>query len=206
MIRTLSGFLGLPSDWDLLPWPHAAWVREESDPAADVLVGYSMGGRLALRELLSVRFRAAVIVSAGLNLEDEGERRERRAADETWARRFESGEAWPELMADWDAQPVFAGHHVGRSERDYDRRRLARELRENSPGAMEPLGPRLAEIVAPVLWVAGERDGRYVEIGKAATERLAGAELWVCPGAGHRVPWEQPEAFVARLRDFLDMH
>jgi pimeloyl-ACP methyl ester carboxylesterase len=32
---------------------------------------------------------------------------------------------------------------------------------------------------------------------------LPSAELWVCPNAGHRVPWEQPQAFAARLREFV---
>ena len=79
VIRTLSGFLVLPSDWDFLPWPH--------DPREGrFLIGYSMGGRLALRMLETQRFEKAVIISAGLNAPDEA----RRARDEEWARRFES--------------------------------------------------------------------------------------------------------------------
>jgi 2-succinyl-6-hydroxy-2,4-cyclohexadiene-1-carboxylate synthase len=66
--------------------------------------------------------------------------------------------------------------------------------------------PRLESIETPLLWIAGERDAKYVEIARAAVARLPHAELWICPDAGHRVPWEQPESFVARLRDFLDLH
>lgn len=190
MIRTLSGFLGLPSDWDFLPWPH-------SPDEGDVLLGYSMGGRLALRLLEAQRFRAAVIVSAGLNAPDE----ERRQRDEEWARRFESDD-WPSLMRDWNAQPVFGGHAIARREEDYDRAELARQLREWSPAALPP--PRLESISTPVLWVAGQRDAKYVEIAKRAVARLPHAESWICPDAGHRVPWEQPEAFVARMRDFFN--
>jgi 2-succinyl-6-hydroxy-2,4-cyclohexadiene-1-carboxylate synthase len=192
VIRTLSGFLGLPSDWDFLPWPH--------DPShGDVLLGYSMGGRLALQLLESQHFRAAIIVSAGLNAPDE----ERRLRDEAWARRFES-EDWASLMRDWNAQPVFGGHVIDRQERDYDRAELARQIRESSPAVLPP--PRLESIETPVLWIAGERDAKYVEIGRRAVQRLPDAELWICPDAGHRVPWEQPELFVARLRAFLDLH
>ena len=192
VIRTLSGFLGLPADWDFLPWPH-------SPSEGDVLLGYSMGGRLALRLLEVRRFRAAVIVSAGLNAPDE----DRRRRDEAWAARFERDD-WPALMRDWNAQPVFGGHVLERREEDYDRSELARQLREYSPAVLPP--PRLESIETPVLWVAGERDAKYVEIGKAAAARLPNAELWICPDAGHRVPWEQPEAFVGRLRAFLDLH
>jgi 2-succinyl-6-hydroxy-2,4-cyclohexadiene-1-carboxylate synthase len=191
VIRTFSGFLGLSTDWDFLPWPH-------SPAAGDVLLGYSMGGRLALQLLEQGRFKKAVIVSAGLNAPDE----ERRARDEQWARRFES-EEWTSLMRDWSAQPVFGGHTLERRERDYDRRELARQLREWSPAVLPP--PRLESIETPVLWIAGERDAKYAEIAKAAVARLPHAELWICPNAGHRVPWEQPELFVRRLRLFLEL-
>lgn len=192
MIRTLSGFLGLPSDWDFLPWPH-------SPSDGDVLLGYSMGGRLALRLLESQRFRCAIIVSAGLNAPDES----RRERDEEWARRFE-GEEWTSLMRDWNAQPVFGGHVLDRREADYDRRELARQLREYSPAVLPP--PRLERIDTPLLWIAGSLDRRYTEIAKYAVSRLPNAELWICPNAGHRVPWEQPELFVSRLREFLELH
>lgn len=191
VIRTLSGFLGLPSDWDFLPWPH--------DPSrGDVLLGYSMGGRLALQLLEQQRFRAAIVVSAGLNAPDE----ERRQRDDAWARRFES-EEWSSLMRDWNAQPVFGGHTLPRREEDYDRAELARQLRESSPAVLPP--PKLESIETPLLWIAGERDAKYVEIARRAVERLPRAELWICPDAGHRVPWEQPDAFVGRLRAFLEL-
>ncbi len=192
VIRTLPGFLGLDSDFDFLPWPHSAFE-------GDVLLGYSMGGRLALRLLEERPFRCAIIVSAALNMPDD----ERRERDEAWARRFES-EEWPSLMRDWNAQPVFGGHVIERREENYDRVELARQLREWSPAVLPP--PRLESIETPVLWIAGEHDSKYVEIAKTAVGRLPHAELWICPDAGHRVPWEQTEAFVARLRAFLDLH
>lgn len=158
-----------------------------------------MGGRLALQLLERQRFEKAIIVSAGLNAPDDA----RRIRDEEWAQRFEHDE-WSSLMRDWNAQPVFGGHALSRDEGDYDRRELARQLREWSPAVLPP--PSLESIDTPVLWIAGERDAKYVEIARRAVARLPHAELWICPDAGHRVPWEQPDAFVQRLRDFLDLH
>lgn len=198
MIRTLPGFLGLPGDWDFLPWPHEPYAAGAAS-ADDVLIGYSMGGRLALHILERETFAKAVIVSAGLNAPDP----ERLARDEAWARRFETGE-WSSLMRDWHAQPVFGGHVVERREEDFDRGELARQLREWSPAVLPP--PRLEAIETPILWVAGARDTRYAEVARTAVARLPHAELWICPDAGHRVPWEQPDALVERLRLFLDLH
>jgi len=189
-LTVLPGFLGLPSDFDFLP-------RTEED----VLVGYSMGGRLAL-QLLETRgadFASAVIISAGLNAPDEA----RKVRDEEWARRFAS-EEWSSLMRAWNAQEVFGGHFVTRREEDFDRAELARQLREYSPAVLPP--PRLESIETRILWVAGERDAKYAGIAKRAVERLPNAELWICPDAGHRLPWEQPDLLVERLRTFLRLH
>lgn len=192
VLTIFNGFLGLDRDWDFL---------RDVETSERVLLGYSMGGRLALQALLEGRtYDRAVIVSAGLNLEDG--RDERRARDEAWARRFES-DPWDEVMRDWNAQPVFGGHVVDRFERDYARHELARQLRESSPGVLPPLAPRLHEIAIPILWIAGERDPAYVEVGRRAVRLVPNAELWICPGAGHRVPWEQPRAFRDRLRAFV---
>jgi 2-succinyl-6-hydroxy-2,4-cyclohexadiene-1-carboxylate synthase len=209
VIWCLHGFLGLPRDWDFLPFPHRAvnlfddgLAELEEAKEDDVLLGYSMGGRLALRELLTRRFRKAIIVSSGLNLEEK--REQRQADDDAWARRFESDEPWWSLMKDWNTQPVFAGHEQPRNEQDFDRKQLAAALREWSSGRLEPLAPRLKEIDVPVLWIAGERDVKYVIEGSRAVSLLPRGELWVCPRAGHRVPWERPEAFLARLRPFVE--
>src|ERR1041385_1856831 len=127
VITFFGGFLGVDRDWD--------FMRDIETPER-VLLGYSMGGRLALQALIEgANFDRAVIVSAGLNLE-EG-RDERRARVDAWAKRFES-DPWDDVMRDWNAQPVFGGHVLPRFESDYDRHELARQLRENSPGVRPP--------------------------------------------------------------------
>lgn len=205
MIWALHGFLGRSSDWDFLPFPHRAPSLFSGESLAmlcdaerdDILLGYSMGGRLALRILLERRFRKAVIVSAGVTPGNE----ERRLADEAWAQRFET-EEWSSLMNAWNAQAVFGGHVVPRKEEDYDRHALARALREWSAAVLPPVD--VAKIRTPILWVAGERDARYVGEAKRAAALSPKGELWICPGAGHRVPWEQREAFVRRLRAWIE--
>jgi 2-succinyl-6-hydroxy-2,4-cyclohexadiene-1-carboxylate synthase len=203
VLTALHGFLGLPSDWDFLK--KAGFAVETPPlstvpPAGDVLLGYSMGGRLALHALLSgATYRRAVIVSAGLGIEDRVAREERQQTDERWARMFEK-QPWPRVMNEWNIQPVFGGHVMKREELDFDRRELARQLREWSPGVLPSVAWRLQEIRVPVLWIAGEKDAKYIAEGERAVSRLPDAELWICPGAGHRVPWEQPERFVERLQ------
>lgn len=188
VITCLHGFLGLPSDWDFLR--DAGFEIEtpllDAIPArGDVLLGYSMGGRLALRMLGG--YERAVIVSARVSAPEPGR--------PDWSGRFES-EDWGTLMRDWNAQPIFGGHVMPRDERDFDRRELVRQLREWAPVAFE------GEIAVPTLFVAGERDLKYVGEASLVVDRWPLAEAWICPGAAHRVPWEQPARFIERLRAF----
>ncbi|HUP65485.1 MAG TPA: alpha/beta fold hydrolase [Thermoanaerobaculia bacterium] len=234
MIWALHGFLGNAADWnpfrEQLEAASGAELRAvnlfdrplaEETPArwavrftrsvrnldsSPILLGYSLGGRLALHALLEQPrlFSAAIIVSAGLGVEGEAERQKRRVVDDSWAARFESDD-WSSVIESWNAQPVFGGSGalLPRQESDFDRQALTTALRWWSPAVQEPLGARLPEIETPILWIAGERDATYAEQGRRAVELLPRAELWIAPDAGHRVPWDVPEEFTARVGGFL---
>lgn len=206
MITALHGFLGLPSDWEFL---RAAGFELETPSldavpqSGDTLLGYSLGGRMALHALVrGSAYRRAVIVSANLGIEEEDARVARRRADEHWARRFET-QQWDSLMRDWNAQPLFGGHAMPRDEGDFDRAVLAHQLRDLSPAVLPAVAEKLRWITIPTLWIAGERDPKYIAEAERAVALLPNAQSWICPGAAHRVPWEQPERFVRKLREFV---
>ena len=83
-------------------------ARGEEHPP--VLVGYSMGGRLALHALLedSEAWSGAMIVSAHPGLQDEGERILRMAADAEWAGKALTA-PWVEFLEQWESQSVLQG-------------------------------------------------------------------------------------------------
>lgn len=198
MITCLHGFLGNPRDWDFL---RDAGFEIETPPLdaipphGDILLGYSLGGRLALQALLArANYKRAILVSTGLGIEDESARVARRASDEAWAQRFES-EDFDSVMADWNAQPVLAGPSLPRRREDFD----PRALREWSSGALPPVASRLHELTIPTLWIAGARDSKYVAEAKRGAS-LAGGQIAIVDDAGHRVPWEATEAFIQLLK------
>jgi 2-succinyl-6-hydroxy-2,4-cyclohexadiene-1-carboxylate synthase len=202
VITCLHGFLGNPRDWDFL---RDAGFAIETPPLdaipnhGDILLGYSLGGRLALQALLAgANYRRAILVSTGLGLEDEELRAARRTSDETWAQRFES-EDFETVIAAWNAQPVLAGPALARTREDYD----PRALREWSSGALPPVASRLHELTLPTLWIAGARDTKYVAEAKRAASLAKHARVAILENAGHRVPWEQPSKFIRILGALL---
>jgi 2-succinyl-6-hydroxy-2,4-cyclohexadiene-1-carboxylate synthase len=47
--------------------------------------------------------------------------------------------------------------------------------------------------------VAGERDGKFVALGRRLAAALPDAELVIVPGAGHGLPREAPEAVAEAI-------
>jgi 2-succinyl-6-hydroxy-2,4-cyclohexadiene-1-carboxylate synthase len=190
------------------PIDFASCVADVAGLAAGrfALAGYSMGGRLALHVALAHPDRVSrlVLVSATGGIEDPAERARRRAADEALA-------AWmePRLMTEvadrWGAQPLFAGQApevaaAARADRlRNDPRHLAASLRGIGTGAMEPLWDRLAELAMPVAVLAGERDEKFVALGRRLAGALPRGEFVIVAGAGHALALEAPAAVAAAI-------
>jgi 2-succinyl-6-hydroxy-2,4-cyclohexadiene-1-carboxylate synthase len=174
-----------------------------------VLLGYSMGGRLALRTALDHpgAVRALILVGATAGIEDAPEREARRLADEALADRLERI-GLDEFLQEWLAMDMFAGLADWARFDDQRRRNtaegLAQSLRHAGTGTMAPLWDRLQELHLPVLCVTGERDERY---GALARRLVAGigahAAHVVIPGAGHAAHLEQPDATIAAVLGWL---
>jgi 2-succinyl-6-hydroxy-2,4-cyclohexadiene-1-carboxylate synthase len=188
----------------------ATWTFEErlgEVPAGGALVGYSMGGRLALHAALRNpgRTAALALVGASPGIEDPDEREARRRADEELAAWIEQ-HTIEEVVDRWEAQPVFAtqSDRLRAQQRpgrlSHDPRQLATLLRSAGQGALEPVWDRLPELACPVLLIAGELDDRYAEAAQRMAGRLPDARVRLVPGAGHAPHLEAP-LLVAELLD-----
>lgn len=166
-----------------------------------VLIGYSMGGRLALHALLEGGpWDAAVIISANPGIRDAHEAAARRSSDTVWATQALTL-SWADFIAKWNAQSLLGG--AMRDEREdgkliQRRREIARSFIDWSVGSQQPLWDRLEEIRIPVLWIAGENDVKFSEIASEAAKLSERFEVALAPGSGHRVPWEN-EAWLAEM-------
>ncbi len=197
-----------------------AWILgflSDAEAPRCALVGYSMGGRLALCLALNYpeRFRALVLESASPGLRTHEARAQRRAADEQLAARLEAiaddTKAFRAFLEEWFAQPFFAGMARDRARLDaliarrmrHDPRRLAAALRGMGQGVQTDLWDRLSKHTIPTLAIVGEEDRKYVGIAEAMHEACPFIAVKIVPGCGHNVHFENPDGYTNALRDFL---
>ena len=187
-------------------------VLDEMGLERAAVVGYSMGGRLALYLALRYpeRWTGVFLESASPGLKSAQERAARRAADEEKARRLETGD-FEAFLRDWYEQPLFAP--LARNEellcRTVEARRandppeLARSLLGMGTGVQPSLWEELAGLRGPTLAVAGELDEKFVGISRRMAALGPRVETAIVPGAGHTVHAEAPERYSALLQDLL---
>jgi 2-succinyl-6-hydroxy-2,4-cyclohexadiene-1-carboxylate synthase len=177
-----------------------------ASPERFALCGYSLGGRVALHVALAAPERVVRLVLIGVNpgIEDEGERATRRRSDRTLAEDLERG-PYEEFIERWRTQPLFAADppKVGALAREDQRRNrpdaLAAAMQGLGAGEMQPLWDRLPELAMPVTVLVGERDAKFLALGRRMVGLLPAGELVVVPG-GHGLPLENPAAIVEALR------
>lgn len=175
-----------------------------------VYVGYSMGGRLALRLALDRPELVAglVLLGATAGIDDPADRSARRVADEALAERIERAGV-EAFLEGWLAQPLFAGLAVDPA--DLAARRantpagLASSLRLAGTSTMDPpWWDELPDLSAPTLVVAGERDEKFTTIARRLAAGIgANARFTTVAGAGHAAHLQQPDAFATLVRAWV---
>lgn len=169
------------------------------------VLGYSMGGRVALQLAVAApaRVRGLILESASPGIADAAERAARATADEALAARIEQeGLAW--FVDHWASIPLFTSQAAlpAEARAALRARRLratatgyANSLRGMGAGRQTSLWPALPHLALPTLIISGEHDAKYVAIGARMAAAMPAARHVVVPGAGHTVHLEQPRAF-----------
>ena len=188
-------------------------VLDQACPAPPRLLGYSMGGRLALFLALRYpsRFRSVILESASPGLADEAARAERRRQDDALADRIEAKDI-QRFVDHWEGSPIWASQArlpaaiLSRQRAQRLRNSplgLANSLRGMGAGAQPSLWPELSHLSLPTLLIAGQLDDKFRRINGEMLGLIPAAEMTVLESAGHNVHLEQPKQFCDRLRSFL---
>lgn len=177
------------------------------------LLGYSMGGRLALYLALNRPdlVRTLLLESASPGLETEDERRERVQRDTALADVIEA-EGIERFIERWERIPLFASQaRLPAAVRQNLRRQrlqnrahgLANSLRGMGTGAQPSLWPALPKLEIPLLLMAGELDAKFTALAQRMAAATPRATLAIVPEAGHTIHLEQAAVFQAELLSFL---
>jgi 2-succinyl-6-hydroxy-2,4-cyclohexadiene-1-carboxylate synthase len=202
---------GPPADaetsWDGEVGRLAGLVAAAGEPVT--LAGYSLGARLALAVALRTPAAVArlVLVAPSEGLAAEGERRERRDADDALAVSIVSG-GLAAFVDRWEALPIFASQArlpstIRREHRTrrlaHDPRSLAAALSALSKGRMPHLLPELRRLPTPTTLLVGSLDAAAARSAARMAAELPRARVEVVAGAGHDLVLERPSAVAAAL-------
>jgi 2-succinyl-6-hydroxy-2,4-cyclohexadiene-1-carboxylate synthase len=182
----------------------AAAVAELAGGEPFDVVGYSLGGRIALHLacLDPPTLRRTVAISASPGIVDDDARAARLARDLQMADELEASGDVASFVQRWLTNPMFAtlpherADVAGRATNSASG--LADSLRRCSVGTQRPLASQLAEVRSSIAFLAGARDDPFVATSCALAASSRRAVVDVVPGAGHACHLEQP-AMVARL-------
>ncbi|MEG4571460.1 2-succinyl-6-hydroxy-2,4-cyclohexadiene-1-carboxylate synthase [Microcoleus sp. N3A4] len=177
-----------------------------------LLLGYSMGGRLALYMTLHFpeRFEKVVLESASPGLKTEKERSHRIQADSQIAQNLENSNI-KDFLLNWYDRPLFKSL---KNSPNFDKLietrlannplELAKSLRNMGTGNQPSLWEKLAQNQIPILLLAGEYDDKFTTINTEIAKLCPAASLEIVPKAGHNIHFENIDQFVALVRQFYD--
>lgn len=181
---------------------HLAIISQAASAPKITLVGYSMGGRLALHWALAnpERISRLILIGASPGLATPEERDERRVGDATLAD-FIRTRGLEAFFKYWHNQTFF--QPLLRLPKDRldpilarraqnDPEGLALSLENIGTGTLPSLWHRLKELRCPVDLVTGEHDVKFTRLALEMGAHLPKARHSVIEDAGHAVHLEKP--------------
>jgi 2-succinyl-6-hydroxy-2,4-cyclohexadiene-1-carboxylate synthase len=175
------------------------------------LIGYSMGGRLALYLAVNFRnrFTRVVVESASPGLDSQQERRARKLKDQQLAATLGSNN-FHNFIENWYRQQLFQSLRSHPKfpellERRYQNNPegLANSLRFLGTGSQPSLWSRLRDIDLSVLILVGEKDKKFRKIALRMSELIPRSEIQIVNKCGHNLHFENHIAFIRHLQKFL---
>ncbi len=177
------------------------------------LLGYSMGGRLAL--YFAVHYpefvERLILESSSPGLKTHEERMGRYVRDWHLADHIQNdGIAW--FVQHWENIGLFKTQRKISPDRFETQRQqrlschpvgLANSLMGMGTGVQPSLWKKLPDLTMPVLLIAGQLDAKFIRTNRAMAPRIPHAETCFVPGAGHNVHLEKPDIFREQVRSFV---
>lgn len=179
------------------------------------LLGYSMGGRIALYMACHApsRFIKVILESASPGLKTLVEQEERKRRDWAIAQKLETIPL-PDFLDIWYKHELFKSlrshpklYREMRSRRQNNNPiELANALRGFSTGVQPSLWKALSKIAQPLLLIVGDKDPKFVKIAQQmlASQQSENKRISIeyCTRCGHNIHLEQPSIYANAIVQF----
>lgn len=175
------------------------------------LIGYSMGGRLALSYASQYPVKRLILESSSPGLFDEEERVSRKQSDERLAGRI-LNEGLTSFVNFWEEMPLFhTQRHLSMEKQQLIRQErlagseigLANSLRGFGTGVQPSYWKKLEEIVTPTFLLTGELDEKFSKLAKEMKKYLPNVAHKEIRDVGHAIHVENPELFATIVEDII---
>lgn len=195
MIHFFHGFLGSKRDFEFMKSEqvllHDLYQEIPKTNHSDVLIGYSMGGRLAMELALRNGFKKLILINAHPGLENDAEKEAR----SDWEKEVLERLGDPGAFLDWwNALPIFKYDRplkvIPNGSSDLFRKMLLSK--------QENFLPFLLENKDRVHWILGENDPKY----SALAVKLSAFDVHLVPG-GHRL-FQHPDILKQIINEILE--
>lgn len=178
-----------------------------------LLLGYSMGGRVALSYAARYpeRIEQLLLESASPGLVEETERAARKAADDALAEKIIAN-GIESFTNKWENIPLFETQKKLREtvQRDIRLERLsqreiglANSLRGMGTGVMPSVWQELAKLGFPVTLLTGSLDVKFEKLAQKMLAILPNAQHLSIIGAGHAIHVENPVKFATIVKETI---
>jgi 2-succinyl-6-hydroxy-2,4-cyclohexadiene-1-carboxylate synthase len=177
------------------------------------LVGYSMGGRVALSYAVQYpkRIEQLILESASPGLAMDEARSERKKSDDELAKKIMQNGV-PVFVDKWENIPLFSSQkrlpedvqQQIRNERlSQTAIGLANSLRGMGTGVMPALWDELATLSMPVTLITGALDEKFMNLNDKMVKLLPQASHMTIPEVGHAIHVENPIKFATIVKETI---
>ncbi len=189
------------------------FIQSESTHGPCVLMGYSMGGRIALQYALqhSDQLDGLILIGATPGIADEDEKVIRLEKDRTLAAELKE-QSMAHFLGNWFKQDIIQSQNqipepyrsaMLTTRKANNRVALIQSLSSLGTGSMTSGWDQLSRFKRPTLLVTGEQDSKFQRIASKMATLLPNAHHTSIKGAGHACCFEQAESFGKAVETFL---
>lgn len=176
------------------------------------LLGYSMGGRLAIQTaIIHYQYLSGLILeSTTFGIINDNDSTERIHKDEERATEIERN--YRDFVDKWNQAALFKSNSTHSEKRKQALMKiqknqrphgLANSLRGFGTGSMPSADIALRDLKIPVLILSGDKDEKFTKIGNEMNQLIKNSKHIIIPNSSHRIHIDNPDSYLQSIKNFI---